>query len=209
MLLLECPRFTALNQSDLDKRNVLHHAAIWGDAEICKAVLARPEFKTTSYIKQDVFDKTALEYAEERGYDEAAQVLRTAISELPERPDGGDAEQESAFAKVGKAMESAMKAEVDDGIDESERNRISNATKVEIEDLASNDVKLSDLLKTFGWKDTQGWELEEFKDWLKTDLSNLLEQLRVTTATSEDPSRPVTTGTSEDPSRPVTTGTSE
>lgn len=94
LLLLKSPRFTALNQSDLDKRTVLHHAGIWGDVEICQAIIARPEFKSSSHAKRDVFNRTALECAEERGHTEAAEVLRAAMPELPpEDPvEEGDAE---------------------------------------------------------------------------------------------------------------------
>merc|ERR1719324_1724920 len=101
-LLLECPRFTALNQSDLDKRTALHHAAIWGNADICKAIIARPEFKSTSHTKRDVFERTALECAEERGHDEAAEVLRAAMPELPpEDPvEEGDAENRGSGEAV-------------------------------------------------------------------------------------------------------------
>lgn len=99
MLLLESPRFTALNQSDRDKRTALHHAAIWGNADICKAIIARSEFKSKSHRQRDVFDRTALEYAEERGLDEAAEVLRAAMPELPpedeEKPGTAETEQTS------------------------------------------------------------------------------------------------------------------
>lgn len=109
LILLQHPRFTALNQSDHDKRNVLHHAAIWGNADVCKAIIARPEFKSTSHHKRDVYGRTALECAEERGHNEAAEVLRAAMPELPPE-DEEDAEQPT---EANEEKPTTAKAEVE------------------------------------------------------------------------------------------------
>jgi ankyrin repeat protein len=105
LILLECPRFTALNQSDHEKRTVLHLAAIWGNADICNAIIARSEFKSTSHTKRDVFGRTALDYAEEWGNDEAAEILRAAMPELPPEDENATADSRRGSEKFEPAAE--------------------------------------------------------------------------------------------------------